>query len=242
VSEPVEDHPSAHPNASLNARLDDRLLADRLLAIAEELTTSVLAEMYRDPFWYARFGAPRAARHGRQDGHFHLSYVAEALRAGDAGVMERYARWLQQVLTTRGMCTRHLAENFDRLGQAVAARGVPDAARAVELLAAATAALRYDGGPARALQDRADAIAGGDAELLTLISYLADAVALARPALFADHAGWYAGFVEQRGGTRAAAGALIDRLRDAVHRELPEHRETVAPALDAAADAVRHPR
>jgi hypothetical protein len=230
----------------LESRLADRLLADRLLAIADELTEQVLAEMYKDPFWYARFGEPRASRHGRQDGNFHLSYVAEALHSGDAGVMERYARWLQQVLTTRGMCSRHLAENFDRLGRVITEHRVPDAQRAVELLAAATAALRYDGGPARALQDRADAIAGGDAELLTLVSYLADAVARDRPALFAGHVGWYAGFVEQQGEPRAGAvaraQALIDRLREAVLRELPEHREAVAPALDAAIDAVREPR
>jgi hypothetical protein len=227
---------------ALQDRLADRLLADRLLAIADELTDRVLAEMYRDPFWHARFGEPRAAKHGRQDGHHHLAYLAESLHAGDAGVMERYARWLQQVLTTRGMCTRHLAENFDRLGRAITEHGVPDSERAVELLAAATAALRYAGGPARALQDRADAIAGGDAELATLVSYLADATALARPPLFAGHVAWYAGFVEQRGGTRDAVHALIDRLRDAALRELPEHRDAIAPALDAAADAVRAPR
>jgi hypothetical protein len=227
---------------TLEERLAERLLADRLLAVAGELTDRVLAEMYRDPFWHARFGEPRAGKHGRQDGHHHLAYLAEALRAGDAGVMERYARWLQQVLTTRGMCTQHLAENFDRLGRAIAERGVPDGERAVALLAAATAALRYDGGPARALQDRADAIAGGDAALATLASYLADAVALARPSLFAGHAAWYAAWLEQRGESRDAARALIDRLRDAALREVPEHAGAIAPVLDAAADAVREPR
>jgi hypothetical protein len=226
-------------NAALEERMADRLLADRLMAVADELTSQVLEEMYRDPFWHARFGQPRATKHGRQDGHHHLAYLAEALRAGDAGVMERYARWLQQVLTTRGMCTQHLAENFDRLDRAIAERGVPDAGRAGALLAAATAALRYEDGPARALQDRADAIAGGDAALATLVSYLADAIALARPTLFAGHLTWYEGFVEQQGGSRDAVRAQIDRLRDAALRELPEHRDVIARALTAAADAVR---
>lgn len=225
--------------APLEQQLADRLLADRLLAIADELTNRVLEEMYRDPFWHARFGELRSTKHGRQDGHHHLAYLAESLRAGDVGVMERYARWLQQVLNTRGMCTQHLAENFDRLGRAIADRGVPDAERAVELLAAATAALRYDGGPARALQDRADAIAGGDAALATLVSYLADAISLTRPVLFSGHVTWYAGFVEQQGGSRDAVCALLDRLRDAALRELPEHRDVIARAITTAADAVR---
>jgi hypothetical protein len=208
-------------------------LADRLLAAADELTDQVLAEMYSDPFWYARFGQPRASRHGRQDGQHHIAHLVEALRAGDAVVIERYARWLQQVLTTRGMCTRHLAENFDRLGRAIADRGWPDGARAVELLAAATAALRYGDGPARALQDRADAIAGGDAELATLASYLADAVALATPAVFGAHVAWYAGFLEQQGEARGAVAALLGRLRAGIERELPEHRDAIAPTLEA---------
>lgn len=236
-------------SAPLEERLAHRLLADRLEAIAAELTSEVLDEMYKDPFWYARFGAPRADKHGRQDGFFHISYLAEALRAEDAGVMERYARWLQQVLTTRGMCSRHLAENFDRLGQVIAARGLADAARAVELLAAASAALRYDAAAARAIQDRAAAIAGGakgsdevDQQLAVLVSYLADAVALARPALFAAHVGWLAGFLAERGGGAGGGGtavALLERLRAGVLREVPEHREVIEPALALAAAALR---
>lgn len=215
-------------------------LAERLLAASGELNREVLAEMYRDPFWYARFGEPRADKHGRQDGDHHVSYLVEALRSGDAGVLERYARWLQQVLTTRGMCTRHLAEHFERLGEAIAARGWPDAARAAELLAAAVAALRYDEGPARAIQDRAASIAAlGDPELATLAWYLADAVALGTPAVFAKHVAWYARFVEQQGAPAGTAAERLDRLCDAILRALPEHRDVIGPTLDAATAAVR---
>jgi hypothetical protein len=245
-------------SAPLEARLAHRLLADRLEAIAAELSEQTIADMYKDPFWHARFGAPRADKHGRQDGHFHVSYLAEALRAGDAGVMERYARWLQQVLTTRGMCSRHLAEHFDRLGQAITARGLPDAVRAIEVLAAASAALRYDAAAPRAIQDRAAAIAGGagggpggagggiDEQLAVLVSYLADAVALARPALFAAHVGWLAGFLAERGASggdgAGAVAALLERLREGVLHEVPEHREVIEPALDLAATALRERR
>jgi len=220
----------------------DRLLADRLLAASEELTEEVIGEMYRDPFWFERFGEPRASRHGRQDGNHHVAYLAEALRAGDGQVMERYARWLQQVLTTRGMCSRHLAENFERLGRAIAARGWPHHPRAVELLAAAVDALRYEGGPARAVQDRAGAIAGDDAELATFASYLADALALGRPPLFAAHAAWYAGFAERQGRPAGTVPGLLARLRDGALRELPEHRAAIEHVLHAADEAVRDRR
>jgi hypothetical protein len=213
-------------------------LVERLLAAAGELTDEVLAEMYRDRFWYARFGEIRASRHGREDGNHHVAYLVEALRADDAGVLERYARWLQQVLTTRGMCTRHLAENFERLGVAIAARGWPDGERAVRLLADAIASLRYADGPARAVQERADAIAGDDAELATLVSYLADATALKRPTVFTDHAVWYAGFIEREGGSRARVVVLLQRLREAVETQLPECHGSLTPILDEAAVAI----
>jgi hypothetical protein len=220
----------------------DRLLADRLLAASEELTEQVIGDMYRDPFWFDRFGAPRADRHGRQDGNHHVAYLAEALRAVDPLVMERYARWLQQVLTTRGMCSRHLAENFERLGRAIAERGWPHHARAVELLEAAVDALRYEGGPARAVQDRVGAIAGDDDELATFASYLSDALALGRPPLFAAHAAWYAGFAERRDRPAATVEGLLARLREGALRELPEHRATIEHVLHAAHEAVRDRR
>ena len=100
-------------------------LVARLDASAERLTTRVLAEMYADPFWHARFGE-RADRYGRQDGRFHVDYVIQALQADDVGIIEHYARWLQQVLTSRGMCTRHLAENFARLADAIRDEAWPD--------------------------------------------------------------------------------------------------------------------
>jgi hypothetical protein len=217
----------------------DSALADRLLEIASELTERALAEQYRDPFWYQRYGEPRATRHGRQDGNHHVSYLAEALRAHDPVVMERYARWLQQLLTTRGMCTRHIAECFDCLGRAINERGWSDARPALDVLAAATAALRYDGGPARAVQDRASAIAGGDPELETLTSYLADAIALARPDVLGDHVAWYVGFLERQGRPPGTVLVLIERLRAAALRELPEHQADLLLVLDAAGVAAR---
>jgi hypothetical protein len=226
-------------NASATAAAVSLTLADRLLAVASELTDRALAEQYRDPFWYQRYGEPRATRHGRQDGNHHVSYLVESLRAHDPVVMERYARWLQQLLTSRGMCTRHIAECFDCLGRAITERGWSDASPALEMLAAANAALRYDGGPARAVQDRAGAIADGDPELETLASYLADAIALARPDALGDHVAWYVGFLERQGRPPGAVVVLIERLRAAALRELPEHQADLLLVLDAAGVAAR---
>ena len=174
-----------------------------LIAAIEErgpaLTARVLDEMYRDPFWHARFGE-RADRRGREDGNFHLQYLAQALASDDPNVMHNYARWLQQVLTTRGMCTPHLAENFDRLAAAIH-DAVPDSEPAIAMLRAATEALRYDDGAARRVQD----LAGATAEERELLAYAADAIALAMPAVFTNHVAW-------RKTSRAALDCLAARV------------------------------
>jgi hypothetical protein len=193
-------------------------LIARIEAAADALTDRVLAEMYEDPFWNARYGE-RAQTHGRQDGLFHIKYLREAIRANDPSVIEHYARWLQQLLTTRGMCTRHLDENFERLARAIGDT-IPDSAPAVAMLAAARAALRYPDGPARRLQDATARLAAGDHDLLTDYAYAADSLALNQPAVFANHVAWTADFVERRGGSRAQFDARIATLRETVKREL----------------------
>lgn len=234
-------------------------LVAQLEAAADRLTDRVLAEMYVDPFWRERFGA-RADKHGRQDGRFHVQYLQQALTSDDPEVLENYARWLQQVLTTRGMCTRHLAENFDRLALAIAHEHWPEGQVAIDLLARATAALTYADGDAREVQLRAGSIAEATAaaldppgsgaiapdrarlldELATLISYFADALALASPQRFADHVAWLSGWLERRNVPR---GQLVDRLkalRATIERELPGRpaiARTFAAALAVASSA-----
>ena len=148
------------------------------------LTARVLAEMGRDPFWHARFGE-RADRRGREDGNYHLQYLAQALASDDPNVMHNYARWLQPVLTTRGMCSRHLAENFDRLAAAIG-DAIPDSEPAVAMLRAATEALRYDDATARRVQE----LTGATPEERELLAYAADALALHMPEVFTNHVAW----------------------------------------------------
>lgn len=226
-------------------------LVGQLEAACDRLTERVLGEMYADPFWRERFGA-RADKHGRQDGRFHVQYLQQALADDEPAVLENYARWLQQVLTARGMCTLHLAENFERLAVAVADERWADGQAAVDLLRAARAALAYPDGLAGEVQRRAETIVlaaavelakVGDeeplqvAELATLVSYCADALALASPQTLADHVAWLAGYLDRRGVPRARLVRRLEAIRAAIEQQLPGEpalAELFATALAAA--------
>jgi hypothetical protein len=227
-------------------------LLARLDAAAPRLCERVLAEMYTNPFWDARFGE-RGRTHSAQDGRFHVQYLREALTSGDDGVLTRYATWLQQTLTTRGMCTRHLAENFARLARAIEDEGWPDGARATAPLVAAIEALRYPDGAARALQDAAPALAElaaarlydahpewlertGDAgrrrcvdDLRYHLDYTADALALGTLDHLVAYAGWIAGFLEQH---RVPRAHLVEAFA-ALGAVVAEHAPPIPGAVDA---------
>src|SRR3954465_800704 len=131
---------------------DVTTLADAIEARSQILADRALEAMYRDPFWDARFGE-RGRRYAREDNVHHIAYLVQALRAASVDLLTNYARWLQRVLTTRGMCSRHIGENFERV-----AEGIGDAAPAFAFLDEAAAALAYDGGPARAVQEAAEGV------------------------------------------------------------------------------------
>ena len=210
-----------------------RATADALEARAAELADGALAAMYAaDPFWEARFGA-RGRRYAAEDGRFHVSYLAEALREGSPASLVAYARWLQGVLTTRGMCSLHLVHNFRRLAGAVAALAVPGAATAAAYLGEAAGALRYDGeaGAVHDLAVAADEAAAPRADLAAhLLSYLADAVALGRPPVFTDHVRWLRENAERLGH----AGSDVRTALAAVDRRL-----AAAPGTPVAAAIAR---
>ena len=197
-------------------------LADRIEARVGSLAQRALEAMYANPFWDERFGE-RGRRFAEQDGHYHVRYLVEALRAARPDILTNYARWLQSVLTTRGMCSRHLAENFSRLAEAIREEPIAGSEQAVAYLRAAEDALIYGEGPARYLQlasgelaERAiaalaerhpdwDELSDEAArarylsDLLQHLSYLADSIALNRPDLFTDYAWWITGFLARRG-------------------------------------------
>ena len=190
-------------------------LAGEIEARKGELANRAFERMYENPFWDARFGE-RGRSFAAEDGQYHVTYLVEALRSGNQQVFTRYARWLQSVLTTRGMCSLHLAENFSRLADVIVDSGISHPASAIAMLDAGCASLRYDGGAGRAVQEEVDALLSHTPGAINaphpnlpsvttipgreqvardmpyLLSYLADALALDRPGVFVDHARWLA--------------------------------------------------
>ncbi|MBX3215388.1 MAG: hypothetical protein KF850_25350 [Labilithrix sp.] len=209
-------------------------LADRLRADKGRLAVRVVDEMFaEDPFWADRYAA-RGRRFAEEDLGYHVEYLAQALVARDAGVLERYARWLQSVLTARGMCTAHLDESFARLATAIAEVELEEERLVPAYLGAARRALSYPDGAARALQDASGAIAARavslvaerfpleadsasvGADVARLLAYAADALALARPATLAAYLAWRADHVRRSGdgGRRSATpGTLVEAVR-----------------------------
>jgi hypothetical protein len=132
-------------------------LIERLQTQSVLLARRAIAEMYQNPFWQDRFGT-RGRELAEQDGALHLSYLLQALAASDPSVLTSYARSLQTRLVSRGMCSRHISEHFERLERAIADL-VPESDPAGELLRAARQALTYDEGLGRELQLLSDPLA-----------------------------------------------------------------------------------
>jgi hypothetical protein len=230
-------------------------IIQRLEAKGPHISARVIAEMYENPFWTERFGE-RARKHANQDGDYHISYLLQALMARDVAVLVSYARWLQSVLTSRGMCTRHLADNFERL-ERVIGQEVEDASLATEYLREARAALRYDDGPGRELQDLADGIADAAVDALYQrhpgslsqpgeagkrsahediqyhLSYLSDAVALGKPELFVAYTAWLDGFLRRRGMLPEYLPQTLEVIAQQLSRQPALSQEARAAAGDA---------
>lgn len=217
-------------------------LAARITLRATAIAARSVDAMYEDPFWDARFGA-RGRAFADEDGAHHVRYLVNALRADDAAYLCGYAGWLQVVLTTRGMCSAHLADHFTRLGASLRAEGIAapeidallEAARAALARAGDAGAVEHAARPAvEGWPDAARARWGADAppaeeahrDARHLASYLADAVALERPDGFASHVAWLRGHLRRCGRPDGYLDALLATLpRDGA----------AGPAMDAAA-------
>jgi hypothetical protein len=220
----------------------------------QRLAELSVRDMYDDPFWFARYGEERARRFGGEDAVFHVRYLVQALEAQDVGVMERYARWLQGLLVARGMSSRHLAQHFHGLHEALVREGLGEPPEALRYVRAAEAALDWPEGPARELREAAPSLVahalralaqrgtltpGQETrlaeELHLQLSYLMDALGSKRPGLFVEHVRWYSDFWPQRGQScdyplllEALEAALV---KEAVPSDMP--RVTVATGLTA---------
>lgn len=217
----------------------------------ERLAAASVEGMYADPFWFARYGEARARRFGGEDAVFHVRYLVQALDASDAGILERYARWLQGLLVTRGMCSLHIDTHFLGLRDALEHEGLTQPPEALEYMDAARAALVWPEGPANAVHQelpqllpqtaRALAPPGEppppalETELRLQFSYLMDALGTQRPALFVEHVRWYAGFWPRRGLERGFRELLAAMEQALIHSPTASKtpRVTVAMGLTA---------
>ncbi len=227
-------------------------LARQVEARAEQLAAASVSGFFDDPFWFARYGEERARRFGGEDAVFHVRYLVQALDSGDARVMERYARWLQGVLVTRGMCSYHIDSHFQGLHTALVNEGLTQPPDALDYVRTARDALAWPGGPARAvhalqpqlLAHMMQALLSPEADAAPLrledesrlqLSYLMDALGTERPGLFADHARWYAGFWPRR-HLRWDYRRLLEAMESALLHHVTDSkmpRVTVAMALTA---------
>jgi hypothetical protein len=235
-----------------------KALVEQLQEHAARLSRQVHDDMYRHPFWSERFGA-RGRQRADEDGHYHLTYLARALEGGDTQVLTRYARWLQTVLTARGMCTRHITDSFDRLGQAIKAEGWAGAELAQSYLAGASAALTYpEGTPAFHLQRASEQLAAHPLqqgpplssplpaqvaeEVRTWVSCLADALVLGGSEPLGSYLRWSLGWLARQGLSAPAAQALLDALTAALQALPPEAALPAVRCLGAARQAAAEVR
>jgi hypothetical protein len=232
-------------------------LEELLREAAPRLTASVLAEMYSNPFWEARFG-DRGRQHGGQDGNSHVTYLVEALAAGDPRVFLAYASWLREVLVARGMCSRHLVDNFERLANAIDGEPWEGRERAVAILRAGAHALVYTGDDAGAIDGARSALArdtvaslyAAHPDWLTRfgesgrarcvddvdyhLSYLADALAFSRREQFVAYIAFMATFLERRAVPRGHLRECLVTLSNVLRSRLPALAEAPFDYLVAA--------
>ena len=207
-----------------------------------KLSQRVLERQYLDPFWNERFGE-RGRGHADEDSDFHLKYLRRAIAANDPAVMVRYAQWLREVLATRGMCTRHLAENFHLLAAEIEAQRWEQGGQAVAYLRVAETALEYPSGAARALQQGEASLASEIErrfreshpeapprlarktsdfrdDIANLLSYVADALAFGSPTTLAAHAGWLQEHLVRHGLGPGQLDALLETFEEVLAKRV----------------------
>ncbi|MBT2638219.1 MULTISPECIES: hypothetical protein [unclassified Bacillus (in: firmicutes)] len=79
--------------------------------IIEEVTDGI----YRDyPILFEKYGE-RGRQKCKEDNEHHIKYLQTAASMDEEKYFTDYAHWLNGILTSRGMKTEHLIDNFQRL-------------------------------------------------------------------------------------------------------------------------------
>lgn len=81
----------------------------------DEIVERVVVGIYKDmPELLDKFGE-RGKKKCLEDNYHHIKHLESARSLKTDGFFVDYALWLNNLLTTRGMKTSHIIDNFDRL-------------------------------------------------------------------------------------------------------------------------------
>jgi hypothetical protein len=218
--------------------------------VAEAMT----AELYRGPFWKARYGE-RGLRFTRQDSELNLKRLATAIAVDNPDSLTDYYRWLRGLLVFRGMCTRHLRETLDCTGRLLK-QALPGQWKLIGVYHNASyQGLNYQTASAAALQEQETDIAiavtnrlfspARVAHLHTAptenarqaclrdnlyhLSYLADAVEMAAPAIFENYLSFLNTFMPSLGLPMSGVHEAFQIMSEEIYFSLPS--ETYEPLL-----------
>jgi hypothetical protein len=232
-------------------------IAELVRSRGRALTVWVLDDMYENPFWRARFES-RGRKHAEQDAQYHITYLATAIETGSPSVMARYAEWLRSILTSRGMCTRHLDENFERLSDAMA---LDDVLCQQQLpfacLAEARSALKFEDPVARMVQDRERDIArsvqrqisgtegyqlipgvNSEDDIRYLTSFVSDAIVMQSTEQLVRHLDWMQSFLDEA----EIHSDVLARLLEALEQQLAMLPEPTGPTASRVLTKARQPQ
>jgi hypothetical protein len=111
----------------------------------DEIIEEVTQGIYKDfTILLEKFGK-RGVEKCREDNGHHIKHLETAISLGDQQFFIDYARWLDGILTSRGMETEHLVDNFSRLQKAFTMFEGENAAQCNEILENAIHSLRIQG-------------------------------------------------------------------------------------------------
>lgn len=82
--------------------------------IIEEVTEGIYSDY---PVLLEKYGE-QGRKKCREDNEHHIKHLQTAVSMGDEQFFIDYAHWLNGILTSRGMKTDHLVDNFKRLQSA----------------------------------------------------------------------------------------------------------------------------
>lgn len=86
--------------------------------IMDEIIEEVTEGIYKDyPLLLEKYGE-KGRQKCREDNVHHIKHLQTAASMGDEKFFIDYAHWLNGILTSRGMKTEHLIDNFVRLQKA----------------------------------------------------------------------------------------------------------------------------